>query len=82
MLPTSYKNALLALKDQAHAATSSLLDSTSGTNAADLADAQRRMCEYPDEIKVISRLLLTSKDDSLTIDSLDDARLAHELGIR
>lgn len=80
MLPNQYKDALVALKDRAAAVSAQL----AGTNAADakakLADAQRRMTLHPHAVKDISAILLHSNDEALTIETLDDARLALELG--
>lgn len=80
MLPKSYKEALQGFKDQAAAATAQVVNQDRKTKRAELADAQQRMALYPQATKDIYRLLMGSKDETLTIDTLDEARLEKELG--
>jgi len=80
MLPKSFQEALQALKDQAIAATAQMLSEDRSVQRAELADAQRRMVLYPIECKSIYQVLLKSKDETLTIETLDETRLAQELG--
>ena len=82
MLPNSYQEALRAMKDQAQAATMQIVGDQIDRNACrvDLADAQRRMAQHPNATKDIARLLMGSKDEMLTIGTLDEKRLEHELG--
>ncbi|MDY7540736.1 hypothetical protein RGU72_21050 [Undibacterium sp. 5I1] len=78
MLPNSYIEALRALKDQALAA-SVQLEQQSQNNERELEDAQRRMTKYPFEVKHILLKVMESTDESLTIESIDEARLEIEL---
>jgi len=80
MLPKTYKEALQAFKDQAAATTAQLVGQDRNAKRADLADAQRRMALHPHATKDIYRLLMGSKDQSLTLDTLDEKRLEEELG--
>lgn len=79
MLPASYKAALQALKDQAHAATTQIVNEDRSAKRAELKDAQARMALYPQECKHIVRILMSSADQNLTIETLDEERLAKEL---
>lgn len=80
MLPDSFREAPKALKDQATVATAMIVDDNRLAKRADLADTQRRMARYSAECKQIVRVVMRSTDKTLTIDSLDDDRLAKELG--
>lgn len=77
MLPDGYKVALQAMKDQAAAACMQLDDRTAGK--AELADAQRRMSQYPTECLRIAKAVMTSR--GATIPDLTEERLAGLLGI-
>jgi hypothetical protein len=77
MLTDAYKAALLALKDQATAASAQFLALDRSVMKAELSDAQRRMMEYDSECKSIARLLLSQpKNSDLTIETLSEERLA------
>jgi poly-gamma-glutamate capsule biosynthesis protein CapA/YwtB (metallophosphatase superfamily) len=83
MLPESYKAALQALKDQASVAAAMLEaeDKAARKEARKkLAEVHSRISAHGPEARVIGRLLMTSKDESLTIDTLDEERLSQELG--
>lgn len=79
MLTPAFQAALQALKDQAHAATTQIVNNDRQAKRAALADAQRRMSLYPAECKCIVRVLMGSTDPNLTIETLDEARLLVEL---
>lgn len=79
-LPPAYRNALVALKAQAAAATEMLLgDKASGKQA--LRQAQQEMALYDAECKKIMRLLFTIplSDPECTIPTLSEAKLAELL---
>lgn len=78
MLPEPYRHALQSLKDQAAAATLQLDDRTAGKAA--LADAQRRMTQYRDEVNHIVRVVLKAKG-GVSIPELTEAALAELLGL-
>jgi hypothetical protein len=82
MLPNSYQEALRAMKDQAQAVAMQIVGDQIDRNAGrfELADAQQRMAQYPNATKEIARLLMGTKDETLTIETLDEKRLEHELG--
>lgn len=80
MLPKEYCEALQAMKDQASAATAQIVTNNRKAKRAELADSQRRMALYDKEMRAIYRLLMGSGDKTLTIDTLDETRLAQELG--
>jgi len=77
MLPERYKQALRALKDQAAAAAMQLDDRATGKS--ELADAQRRMSQYPDEVLRIASVVLKSK--SVSIPDLTEAQLVELLDL-
>jgi HPt (histidine-containing phosphotransfer) domain-containing protein len=78
-LPNEYKEALKALKGQAEAVTAQIVkDHAAKRNV--LKDAPKRMAQYEDATKAIYRLLMESEDEALTIHTLDEQRLAQELG--
>ncbi len=85
-LPTEYKEALKAFKDQAAVAEKMLLlrftnkpQSTDKKNMKKLrevlSEVHCRMKKYDSECNVIAKLLRTSNDDTLTIKTLDEQRL-------
>lgn len=78
MLKPAYKQALEAMKDQAKAATA-LLNGKDTVQAGILRNAQARMALCDAECKHIAELLRSSEDPNLSIDTLDEARLAFEL---
>lgn len=80
MLPTEMKEALRELKDQAKAASLQLKAGSTDASREDLADAQKRMAQFEPETKMIFRFLLATTDESLTIETLDEERLAKEFG--
>jgi hypothetical protein len=80
MLPISFKETLQGFKDQASAVTAQINGQDKATTRAALADAQRRMAAHPSASRTIYNVLMKSKDESLTIDTLDEARLEKELG--
>lgn len=80
MLPISYKEALQGFKDQAAAATNQLIGQDRKIDGKLLADAQRLMAKNPQATNDIYKLLMTSKDQALSIDTLDESRLERELG--
>jgi hypothetical protein len=79
-LPIEFRDALQALKDQASAATAQLVTGDRKYKQAELADAQSRMAQYEPETTAINRLLMNTKDETLDIETLDEQRLAQELG--
>jgi hypothetical protein len=79
-LPIKFKDALQALKDQASAATAQLVTGDRNYKQAELADAQSRMVQYEPATTAIARMLMSSKDKALNIETLDEQRLAQELG--
>lgn len=79
MLTKEYCEALQAMKDQASAATAQIVASDRKAKRGELADAQRRMVHHDKESRTIYRLLMGSGDKNLTIDTLDESRLAQEL---
>lgn len=79
-LPQKYKEALQAMKEQAGAATTQLVSGDRQAQHAELGNAQKRMAQYPRETRLIYQLLMTSKDKTLTIETLDEQRLAEEFG--
>lgn len=79
MLTASYKAALQALKDQAHAATTQIVNEDRAAKKEALQDAHNRMAMYPAECKHIVRTLMKSTDPDLTIETLDEERLEQEL---
>lgn len=80
MLPTELKEALKAMKDQAKAAGMQLETGATDLSRESLVDAQKRMAQYEPETKMIHRFLLATMDESLTIETLDEERLAKEFG--
>lgn len=79
-LPLEFKGALQALKDQASAATAQLVTGNRKYKQGELADAQLRMAQNEPATTVIYRMLMSTKDKTLTIETLDEQRLAQELG--
>lgn len=79
MLTASYQAALQALKDQAHAATTQIVNRDRAAEKEALNDAHKRMAMYPVECKHIVRILMKSTDPNLTIETLDEARLEQEI---
>lgn len=79
VLPDSYKEALAAMKEQARFATMQIVKQNRNSGRDELLDAQKRMALYPVEVKSIMKILLSGKDVTLNIDTLDDIRLAEEL---
>lgn len=79
MLPISYQEALRALKDQAKCASAQLLAQDKTAMDVELVDAQTRMAHYPFECGRIVSLLLNSKDETLTIETLGEDRVANDL---
>lgn len=82
MLTPPYQAALQALKDQAHAATFQIVNADREAKKQELKDAQGRMAKYPVECKKIVWILMHSDDPDLTIETLDEERLAAELGTK
>jgi hypothetical protein len=84
MLPMEYRETLLAMKDQAAVAGRMLLFAAEASAKAglrsELAEVRRRMGQHSDACRRITRLLLTTDDAGLTIETLDEARLAADLG--
>lgn len=80
MLPNSYKEALKGFKGQADAASAQLGGEDKKASRAALREAQLLMAAHPTATKDIYRVLMNS-DTGLTIDTLDDERLAKELGV-
>lgn len=83
MLPTEYKEALQAMKAQAAVALKMLLGGDSPTDKdlhSELAQVHQRIARHSTPCRRITKLLLTTDDEALTIETLDEARLASELG--
>lgn len=84
MLSPEYKEALSALKEQAQTATAQLkrLDNKKANTQArsELQIIHERMQRVECEVRVIFKILMSSKDPGLTIETLDEQRLAKELG--
>lgn len=82
MLSVEYKEALQAMKDQAAVAAKMLeTHSPAGELAlkSELSAVHIQIALRPAECKRIVKLLLSTRDAGLTIDTLDEARLAAEL---
>lgn len=83
MLSQNYKDALTALKEQAGAATTQLINCDNAKAKAlsrqRLKEAQARMLQVEREVKIIFKVLMSASDDSLTIDTLNEERLLLEL---
>ncbi len=77
MLTENYKKALLALKDQASAVTSSLYgEGNKTTNKERLCDAQQRMAEVDAEASHIVRLIMKN---NITVPTLTEEQLSQLL---
>lgn len=79
-LPEPYKAALRAIKEQAAAATEQITSGNRKAMKAELKIAKEKMASHDAECKAIYRMLMKSADKNLTIDTLDEDRLAKELG--
>lgn len=81
MLPTEYKEALRAMKDQASVAAKMLplLDGPPVDKSAlrsELKEVHQRISQHSRECGRIVKLLMASDDSALTIETLDEPRLA------
>lgn len=68
------------MKAQAQAASAMFGVQDASVEREALRLAQERMALVEPQCRGITRMLLRSKDAELTIDTLDEQRLAHELG--
>jgi hypothetical protein len=80
LLPERYVAALHALKDLVAAATTSAVGGNYQASKEIQRQARSRKERYPVEVRRITDVLTHSKDPALTIHSLDERRLAKELG--
>jgi len=83
VLPMEYREALQAMKEQAEVAGKMLFAGQASATAglrSELAEIHRRIARNADASRRITRLLLTSDDAAQTIETLDEAGLAADLG--